>query len=229
MGKPTKENLYSYQPSLAVAIVFTALSAIWLLWHFYLSVWLPRSRIHKHRYTIPLLISTILSTTGWGMRAVNTFHLGSVNLYGNSSSYIVIAPIFVCASLYLLLKYLVNLCLPHGPAQTLFGISPRWLGRIFIASDVFSFLMQGGGSGISASGNWEGNLKEIGVNVLLAGLGLQLATFTFYLVFLWTFVCRVHRTEGVAVDNSTKKVLVGMWIASVFVQVSSTNGLQVRP
>lgn len=222
MAEPTAINIYPYKPSLPAAALFTALYAIWVAWHTYLCFWLPRSQTYKHRYTIPLFVAALLSFAGWLVRIINTNNLSSIPLYATSASYIVIAPIFVCATLYLLLKNLVNLCLPLGPDQVLFGINPRWLGRIFITSDVFSFLTQCSGSGIASSGNWEGNTKDIGVNVLLVGLALQLATFTLYLAFLWKFVCRVRQTTETGFNPSVSKVLTGMWISSALVQVCST-------
>ena len=221
MAQPTIDNIYPYKPSLAAAAVFTGLYAVWLIWHTYLAFWLPRSQTYKHRYTIPLFVATLLSTAGYLVRIISCNNLSSIPLYATSASYIVIAPIFVCATLYLLLKYLVNLCLPTGPDQVLFRINPRWLGRIFICSDVFSFLTQAAGSGIASSGNWEGNTKDIGVNILLVGLALQLGTFTFYLGFLWRFVCRVRKVEEAGFNPCVRKVLTGIWIASAFVQVSN--------
>ena len=219
MGQPTTDNIYPYHPSVAAAGVATGFFNIWLIWHTYYAFWAPRFQPYKHRYTIPLFVAATLSSAGWIIRIINCNHLSSVPLYATSASYIVIAPIFVCATLYLLLKYLVNLCLPTGHTQTLFGINPRWLGRIFICSDIFSFLTQAAGSGIASSGNWEGNTKDVGVNILLCGLALQLGTFTFYLAFLWRFMCRVRSVEEAGFNPCVRKVLTGMWIACGFVQV----------
>jgi hypothetical protein len=215
----SEENIYPYNPSLAAAVVFTVLNGIWVICHGYLCFWLPRSKTYKHRYTIPLFVAALLSFGGYLVRIINVDQLDSVTLYAISASYIVVSPIFVCATLYLLLKYLLNLCLPQGRVQYIFGLSPRWLGRVFIFSDVTSFLTQCSGSAIASSGNWEGDTKEIGVNVLLAGLALQLATFTFYLAFLWRFVTVARREPGAMVDHDVKKVLVGIWVSSAFVQV----------
>lgn len=215
----SEENIYPYNPSLAAAIVFTALNGIWTLYHGYQCFWLPRTRTYKHRYTIPLFVAGLLSFGGYLVRIFNVDELDSVALYAVSASYIVIAPIFVCATLYLLLKYLITLCLPQGRVQYIFGLSPRWLGRIFITSDVTSFLTQCSGSALASSGNWEGNTKDIGVNILLVGLALQLATFTFYLSFLWRFVSVAKREPGAVLDHDVRKVLLGVWVASAFVQV----------
>ena len=83
-----------------------------------------------------------------------------------------------------------------------------------------SFMTQGAGSGVAASGNWQGSSKTAGIDVLLAGLALQLATFTSFLAVLWQFVCRVRMMEGERFEPVFKKVLAGVWVAAIFVEVS---------
>ena len=81
-------------------------------------------------------------------------------------------------------------------------------------------MTQGAGSGIAASGNWEGSSKTAGIDVLLVGLALQLSTFTFFLVVVWQFVCRVRMVEGENFEPNLKKMLRGVFIAAIFVEVS---------
>ncbi|KEF60382.1 uncharacterized protein A1O9_01942 [Exophiala aquamarina CBS 119918] len=223
MASDTEElNLYFYNPSTAVAIVFSALYFFLTLYHFHISILYARRQPIKHRYTIPLFVAALISTAGWSVRIASIKNKQSIPLYATSASYIVISPIFVCATLYLLLTRLIRSSLPEGPAQqVLFRIPPRWLGRIFITSDIFSFLTQCSGSGIASSGNWEGNLKEVGTNVLLVGLALQLATFSTFLLVLGRVVVRVKRSYDSGFNPCVKKVILGVWIAGFFVQVRS--------
>ena len=105
---------------------------------------------------------------------------------------------------------------------------------------MLSFLAQGAGSGVAASGNWEGSQKDAGTAILIAGLGCQLATFTIYLVVLTLFCLRVgggkeEASEGQEMSGNgaaggmrrdygfnplVKQVVRGMWIASVLVEAS---------
>lgn len=228
MGLPTEDNIYGYSASKPAAIVFTVLNSALLTYHGYLSLWLPcrwsKTRlIQRHRYTICLWVACCFSTAGYSIRQASISNSSDVALYATQSSYVVISPIFVCASLYWQLKYLVLLLLPRESGQQrLYGINPLWLGRIFISSDVTSFLTQGAGSGVASSGNWEGNTSEIGLNIILAGLALQLATFTFYMIFLGTMVFRARKFGGLSGPGSrgVRKVLIGVWAAAVFGQVS---------
>jgi hypothetical protein len=158
MGVPTSTNIYPYNPTTTPAIFFTTFYSILTFTHFHLSILTPHSLPLgqcKHRYTIPLFIAAMLSTAGYGLRIASIHHTDSVPLYATSASYIVVAPIFVCATLYLLLTHLIRTTLPEHN-QRIFGVPARWLGRTFIFSDVSSFLMQASGSGVASSGNWEG-------------------------------------------------------------------------
>ncbi|KAJ9623768.1 hypothetical protein H2204_011060 [Knufia peltigerae] len=212
-------HLYFYSPSTAAAVVFSVLYLLLTLWHFYINFIVARRRFVKHKYTIPLFVAALISTVGWVVRILSVRNDTSIPLYATSASLIVISPIFVCASLYLLLTRLIRATLPNGPAQSFFGIKPSWMGRLFITSDVFSFLTQCSGSGIASSGNWEGNLKDVGTNVLLVGLALQLATFTVFLTVMVRFVRRVTRSRDTDFSPCVKKVVIGANIASCFVQV----------
>lgn len=219
-------NLYFYSPSTALAVVFSVLYLLLTLTHGYIKFVATRHVPLKHKYTIPLSIAAIISTAGWSVRIASIHNLSSIPLYAVSASYIVISPIFVCATLYLLLTRLIRASLPEeNGAQRFFGISPRWLGRVFITSDVFSFLTQCSGSGIASSGNWEGDLKDVGTNVLLVGLALQLATFTAFLGMSGCFVRRVKIVHGgkggqsSGLEPGVQVVVRGVWGAGAFVQV----------
>ena len=219
MGQPTGLDLYPYNPSTAATAIFAVLYGLLAIYHSYLCFIYSRSVSYKHRYTIPLVVAACFSTAGYATRAASIKSPGNISLYAISSSWIVISPIFVCASLYLLVAHLIRRCLP-AEHQSFFKVSSRWIGRLFITSDVLSFLTQASGSGVAASGNWQGNLKIVGTDVLLVGLALQLATFTFFLLVTWRFVCRVRALNTIEFDIATKRVLKGVWIASAFVEVS---------
>lgn len=116
-----------------------------------------------------------------------------MGLYASSRTCIIVGPIFVCAALYLLIAHLIQLCLPPGQERVFLGVSLKTLSRIFITSDVLSFVAQVAGSGIMASGNWPGSRKDAGTAILIAGLACQLATFTLYLVVLTLFLFEGER------------------------------------
>lgn len=129
----------------------------------------------------------------------------SVNIYiktsyAVSSSLIVMAPLLIAAACYICLGRLIICVLPRGE-ERLLGLNPIWITRIFVTSDAFSFLIQASGSGVASSQNWDG---KTGLNMLIAGLALQLVT---NIVFMTLTAAYLRRTfyEGRVRQNAPKR------------------------
>lgn len=71
-------------------------------------------------------------------------------------------------------------------------IRANWLTKIFVWSDVFCFLIQGGGGGLQA----QSSSFKIGQKIVLAGLVLQIVIFGFFVVVagIWHFRLRRYPT-----------------------------------
>ncbi|KAK5446398.1 hypothetical protein LTS15_009737 [Exophiala xenobiotica] len=232
---PDEVDPYSYNPSLALSIIFTAIYFILSVWHMYLSLVYARKQPIRHKYTICLFVAAVMSLVGWGMRILSIEYRHSwpmsIIWYACSQSCVVIAPVFVCASLYLLLTRLIRFNLPAEDKvpgcgggggrcpQVFLGLSPKWLGYLFLISDFTSFNTQGGGSSIAGAGGWKGTLRTIGIDVILVGLALQVVTFTGFLAVLAMFQSRVNSMKDVSLQSGAKKVILGVWIASILVQI----------
>ncbi|EEP79209.1 predicted protein [Uncinocarpus reesii 1704] len=214
----TEDNIYFYDPSLPASILFTILYFFPAVFLFYTVIIGPRTGKYGHAgYFIPLCIGAAMEVLAYAIRCASVEQPGSIPLYALSSSLVVIAPVFICASLYMLMGRLIRAGIPEAKnQQRIFGIPPHWLPRIFVTSDVFSFLTQASGSGIASAGNWEGSEKEAGTNVLIGGLALQLATFSLFLVIVLVFHQRVHSLRR-SVDDNLKKVLIGLYISGLFI------------
>jgi hypothetical protein len=74
-------------------------------------------------------------------------------------------------------------------------LSPRAISNLFLASDIFCFLIQSSGAGIMTSD------YNMGINLLLAGLALQLGFFVLF-VILALHVPRIYITIYNASDMS---------------------------
>jgi hypothetical protein len=218
------ESIYFFDPSLPAAILFTILYAVPAGFLFYTTVIGPRTgKYHHARFFIPVCIGAVMEVAGYIVRCISVQRPRNIPLYAVSSSLIVLAPVFICASLYLLIGRLVRAGIPmQGKQQRILGISPHWLPRGFITSDILSFMTQGSGSGIASSGGWEGTEKETGTNVLIGGLALQLATFSLFMIIVWRFHVRA-KAIGNGVDKGVHQVLIGIYAAGFFIWVSSSG------
>lgn len=185
--------------------------------------WLGKVRRVGH--FIPLLIGALLEVAGYGIRCASVKKPADVALYAVSATLIVIAPIFVCASLYLLMDRLIwsdaNDQGSEKPLRFLFvGIRRKWLPRIFVALDIISCLTQASGSGIASAGDWEGSEKDTGTGVLIGGLVLQVVTFTVFLLIVGSFHLKSTR-GGKLMDAGVQTLLTGIYISGFFILVSS--------
>jgi hypothetical protein len=219
MGNPN-DSIYFYNPSLGAAILFAILFIPPLAWHVWSVFFAPRTHGYvRTRYYIPLLIGAALEVAGYGVRCGSVKNPSDVGLYATSSSFVVIAPVFICASLYLLMKRLIlatNAKTGDGKSQRILGISPRWLPRIFVASDCFSLMTQSSGSAIASSNGWQGTQKDIGINVLIAGLSLQVFTLLLFTVIIILF----HRKNRPIEERGVFMVIKGLYIGVFFIFVS---------
>ncbi|BAE55920.1 unnamed protein product [Aspergillus oryzae RIB40] len=223
------DSIYFYNPSLAASILFTILYTIPLLYHTYLSLIAPYTGLQKKvPYFIPIAIGAATEVAAYAIRAASVHQQDNIGLYATSSSLIVIAPVLVCASLYILIGRLIRSSAGGGratpssdtetkePVQLFGRFSPSWIPRVFVTSDVVSFLTQAAGSGIASSNDWTGKEKDVGVGVLIAGLVLQLVTFGFFLVVVVWFDLSFASGE---VEEGVRSVLRGIYIAGFFIMV----------
>ncbi|KAB8265702.1 RTA1 like protein-domain-containing protein [Aspergillus pseudonomiae] len=224
------DSIYFYNPSLAASILFTILYTLPLLYHTYLSLIAPYTGRHPQTsYFIPIAIGAATEVAAYAIRAASVKQPDNIGLYATSATLIVIAPVLVCASLYILIGRLIRSggrAAPSPDTETkdpvlLFGrFSPSWIPRVFVTSDVISFLTQAAGSGIASSNDWAGKEKDVGVGVLIAGLVLQLVTFAFFLVVVVWFDKWSPRARGCGeVESGVRSVLNGIYEAGFFITI----------
>lgn len=76
-------------------------------------------------------------------------------------------------------------------AEPLSLVRVKWMTKIFVAGDVFSFLMQSAGGGMMALKDTK--TRETGSNIVIGGLVIQLLFFGFFVVTAAIFHFRVSR------------------------------------
>jgi hypothetical protein len=101
-----------------------------------------------------------------------------------------IAPAFLSAGLYIMLKRLVLL---FGPQYS--RISPNAYAYIFVSADVVSIILQGAGGAISAIAT-EKTFLDQGVDIMIAGLVSQVFTLTIFAGLCVDFARQVHKNRG---------------------------------
>lgn len=107
------------------------------------------------------------------------------------SVFILVAPALFAATVYMILGRLI-VRVPSGASCSL--IRPSWLTKTFVIGDVFSFLLQASGGGMMAM---EGK-ADLGQNILLVGLFVQIVMFGLFVVVAVAFHVRYARMLAVS-------------------------------
>lgn len=102
-------------------------------------------------------------------------------------------------------------------------IHPKWLTKFFVLGDILSFFVQAGGGGILTQAK---TLKDLnlGQNVIIAGLAIQILFFAFFITVTLVFHRRIlarptHNAR--ALTTPWKKLLVVLYTSSSFIMIRS--------
>ncbi|KAK6851040.1 hypothetical protein PG995_009691 [Apiospora arundinis] len=204
-------SVWLFEPSLPLAIVATVVYTIATIWISYLTCYR-----YKAWYFVCVPIGGLCQVTGYAMRAYSTRHHQDIGIFATSTSLIILAPIFVAAGNYLLIGRLIRAVLPSS-RHRIFKVPAQRLTRIYVSFDVVCLCVQSSGSSLASSVGWIGQLADIGMNILLAGLALQVLAFSTYLCIL----VRFHiLSRSMAVPTSPPgwfNVLKAVYISSILI------------
>lgn len=121
-----------------------------------------------------------------------------------------IAPAFICAAIYLCLARIVVV---YG--EDISRLKPRTYSITFVAFDFLSLVLQGMGGGIASTADTRTTRKR-GVNIMIGGLALQVASLILFMVLSLEFAWRAyrHRGEWNPVHAPLRRTL--LWRAFIF-------------
>ncbi|KAF5962642.1 Rtm1p-like protein [Fusarium bulbicola] len=192
-----QDSIWMYDPSFPLAVVGTVVYGIIFLAITYLT-------LIKYRawYFIVVVIVRDRELTPFVLTLTHT----------------VLAPVLIAAGNYLLISRLILAVLPTSHHRIL-RIPGRRLTPIFVFCDVIAFLIQGSGSGIASSDNWQGEMENIGVKVLIVGLAFQLAAFSLFLCVFRRFHALALRMAVEDAPRGWQKVVLAVYISSILIMV----------
>ncbi|XAO23103.1 hypothetical protein I312_101881 [Cryptococcus bacillisporus CA1280] len=129
----------------------------------------------KANYFLCLVIGAWFEGAGFVLRVLMRDNLHSLNLYIVANLFIILAPCAFLAGDYIVFGRLVQFLEAHHYIRP---FKARQVSRIFIASDIITFLIQGSGGGLSASSST--GSAELGAHLFLAGIAIQMVSFIFF-------------------------------------------------
>ncbi|KIW44668.1 uncharacterized protein PV06_03123 [Exophiala oligosperma] len=189
----TQYEFYHYTPSLVAAIIFIALFFLISVLHAYQLV---RTRTLAF---IPFCIGGFMESVGYIGRAIGSNETPNWTLgpFVLQAVLILVAPALMAASLYMLLGRIITLT--DGERHAF--IKKRFLTKIFVAGDVFSFLLQAGGAGLLSAKSQ--STSNTGSKIIMGGLVVQIVFFSVFVLVGVKFHLNMRRGSGGAAATTT--------------------------
>ncbi|KID67973.1 RTA-like protein, partial [Metarhizium hybridum] len=181
---PINETVLGYYPNLGSGIFFTIAFGTCLIAAFSLGMWKK-----TWTYTAAITIGLILETAGYVGRILLHYNPWHQSAFELQICAIILAPTFICVSIYLTLKHAALHLNPR-----LSRIPPRWYPRLFLPADLSCLIVQAIGGGIAAAaGHSNPKLLEGGNRAIIAGVVLQVLVLAVFGALAADYLARAAR------------------------------------
>lgn len=175
---------------------------------------------YKTWWLILLPISVWTFTEGFAMRMVLRRKPDSLPVFIAQSTLIVLSPCAFLAADYLLLGRLAHFL---GTEKHLI-VAPRRITKIFLFSDLATFLIQGSGSGLMVMDS----SRDFGNKIFLCGLILQGVSFAFFSAVFCTWLYRTRKYERLVWIQDVSAPWYNDWRSLAGALVVSCIGIIIR-
>ncbi|MCJ1366877.1 hypothetical protein MMC16_006008 [Acarospora aff. strigata] len=207
---------FRYQPSLAGNALLLAIFAVIIAPQVFFGI-----KYKTWGFMGAMLGGLILEILGYVARVQMHYNPFTQNPFLMYIVTLTIAPAFFAAAIYLCLGRIIVVFGDHVSR-----FKPRTYTLTFITADVLSLVFQAAGGALASAANDQANLDK-GVNVMLAGLGLQVASLTLFIILAGEFAWRVlhtkHNLNPVYADLRASKVfkffLLGLGVSTITIFV----------
>jgi len=180
MARDEENVYYEYDPSVAAAAIFAALFGISAVVH---TVQAVRKRA---AFMTPFIIGAFFEAVGYIARSLSAKDTTARAPFIVQILLPLLAPALFAASIYMVLGRII--LLTDGEKYSL--VRRTWLTKIFVTSDVLTFLLQCGGGAIMAGNQTDPDKIKLGQNIILVGLFAQLVIFCLFILVAILFQLR---------------------------------------
>ncbi|KAL1801190.1 hypothetical protein ACET3X_001532 [Alternaria dauci] len=183
---PVEGTLYGYYPSLGANAFFTAFFALCLIIQVGLGI-----RYKTWTYMIALSLGCLGEVVGYAGRLIMYNNPFDETGFQMQICCLIISPAFISAGIYLTLKHIV---INFGESWS--RLPPVWYTRIFITGDILSLVLQGAGGGIAATADAGSDLLDVGTNLMIAGVVLQVVILSCFGILLTEYTIRTYNRRN---------------------------------
>ncbi|KAL4926641.1 RTA1 domain-containing protein [Aspergillus undulatus] len=202
MSQKQEYILYSYTPSLALAVVSIVAFAAGTFIHGFLAF------KHKMKFLLAFIIGAIFEAIGYAARAVNANQAPDYETtpYALQSVLILLASSLFAASIYMIFGRIIRLTEGF---------------TIFVPGDFAAFLIQSGGGGMLTQAKSPSD-QERGENIIIVGLIVQILFFGFFVIVAVIFHRRITQnptTASLSTHLNWQQYLWVLYFASLLIMV----------
>lgn len=207
-----KYSPYGYLPILSAPLLFTILYTLSAVWHF------GQNIKYRQWWLLVLTFGCLFEAAGNACRVYGHYKPFNSDVYTAMQTILVITPALFAAIDFAILGRLATL---FPPRYSL--VNPKWIVPFFVALDVSSIAIQGGGSGVAAGAQSERKDTTMGGNIVVVGLAIQLLGYILFNVLLFVFVRRCARDPPSAElwNKRTKTFIAATALSSAFIFLRS--------
>ncbi|KAK6373596.1 hypothetical protein LTS17_008088 [Exophiala oligosperma] len=161
----TGDNFYfAYCPSLAAAVIFAVLFGITTTTH------IAQAIRYRKAFATVLIMGAAWETGGYVVRTLAVYHQLNETLYTVQQLLVLLAPLWINAYIYMLLGRMIHFFLR---SDSVFKVPARSITRMFVIFDITAFFIQAIG-GVMAGPDASAHVQRLGMNIYMAGVGVQL-------------------------------------------------------
>ncbi|KAJ7828930.1 RTA1 like protein-domain-containing protein [Mycena olivaceomarginata] len=155
-----------------------------------IALWIQFFRIGRNAYMLPLTIGMTAMAGGFAVRILVHNSPTSLSINITTTLLILLSPCLFLALDYMILGRLAGMLGSEVASKAMF-IAPTRVAKIFVWSDVATFVIQAlGGSMLTSH---DADKQNLGNKIILIGLALQLASFALFMSLVVVFGFRVKK------------------------------------
>ncbi|KAM0232528.1 hypothetical protein ACHAPO_007684 [Fusarium lateritium] len=199
---PVEWSVYQYRPSLAANGTFIALYAFAMITHIILGI-----RWRQWFFMSFMILGCLFEIIGYIGRIIlyhNPFNFGGFMI---QIVFVTSGPVFYTAAIYVTLAKTIK---HFAPEVSRFR--PEFVWWIFIPADIICLALQGTGGALSTISQGS---SQMGIDVALAGLSLQVVILVLFCAMLGDYLWRYFRSGSAGALSKRMRLFFGFVSASV--------------
>ncbi|KAL2847535.1 RTA1 like protein-domain-containing protein [Aspergillus pseudoustus] len=171
-----EDSGWTFCPNLPAAVLFTVLYGLCIFIHLFLAI------KTRKKFCWVIIMGSAWLTVGFALRAKAAHHISGIGDFIPQSIIIFLGPLWLNGFVYMVMGRMVHMLLQR---DQVYRISARRLTLIFVILDIIAFFVQASSSGPMSDDNPD--TAQTGANIMMAGVGLQQAFITFFVVLAARF------------------------------------------